>query len=101
MRDRNGKHRVVAVPEKTLASYAGRYEIWGSAAEVAVRDGRLTLALPAEKELPLFASSGTIFFTIIWGETRIEFTNDAAGAVTGFQLRQGGRTESAKRLSSG
>src|SRR5262249_51390380 len=50
-------HRVAAVPERTLASYAGRYEIWGSTAEVALRDGRLTLTLPAEKELPLFASS--------------------------------------------
>jgi len=93
------KHRVADVPEKTLASYAGRYEIWGGTAEVALRDGRLTLSLPAEKELPLFASSETTFFMIIWGETEIEFTKDAAGAVTGFQMRQGGRTQTAKRVS--
>lgn len=93
-------HRVVAVPREKLASYAGRYEIWGSTAEVAVQDGRLTLTLPAEKELPLFASSETKFFMIIWGETEIEFTRDTTGAVTGFQLRQGGQTRTAKRLPS-
>ena len=94
-------HGVVAVPRETLASYAGRYEIWGSTAEVALRDGRLTLTLPAEKELPLFASSEAKFFMIIWGETEIEFTKDAAGSVTGFQFRQGGQTQSAKRLPGG
>jgi 3-oxoadipate enol-lactonase len=94
-------HRVVTVPRETLATYVGRYEIWGSTAEVALRDGRLTLTLPAEKELPLFASSETAFFMIIWGETEIEFTKDAAGAVTGFQFRQGGQTQTAKRVSSG
>jgi hypothetical protein len=93
-------HRVVTVPPETLASYVGRYEIWGSTAEVAFRDGRLTLTLPAEKELPLFASSETKFFMIIWGETEIEFTKGAAG-ITGFQFRQGGQTQTAKRLSSG
>jgi len=95
------KHEVVAVPRETLASYAGRYEIWGSAAEVALRDGRLTLTLPAEKELPLFPSSDTTFFLIVWGETEIQFTKDAAGAVTGFQYRQGGQTQTAKRLPAG
>jgi 3-oxoadipate enol-lactonase len=95
------KHRVAAVPRETLASYAGRYEIWGSAAEVALREGRLTLTLPAEKELPLFPSSDTTFFMILWGETEIQFTKDASGAVTGFQYRQGGQTQTAKRLPGG
>src|SRR5262249_14693608 len=91
-------HRVAAVPQETLAGYAGRYEIWDSTAEVTLREGRLTLTLPAEKELPLFPSSETTFFMMIWGETRIEFTKDSNGTVTGFQYRQGGQTEIAKRL---
>ena len=95
------QHRVVTIPEKTLAAYAGKYEIWGSRAEVAVRDGRLTLALPAEKEIPLFPLSDTTFFMIIWGESRIEFIKDAAGAVTGFELRQNGGTQTAKRVPAG
>ena len=95
------KHRLASVPQETLARYAGRYEIWGSAAEVALREGRLSLTLPAEKELPLFPSSETTFFMIAWGETEIEFTKDATGAVTGFQYRQGGQTQTAKRLPSG
>jgi hypothetical protein len=40
-----------------------------------------------------------MFFMIIWGETRIEFTQDAAGAVTRFQLRQGGQIHTAKRVA--
>jgi len=35
------------------------------------------------------------------GETEIEFTKGAAGAVTGFQLRQRNQTQTAKRFSSG
>ena len=94
-------HRVAALPAKALESYSGRYEIWGSTAEVTLRDGRLTLSLPAEKEMPLFPSSEATFFMIVWGETRIEFVKDAGGAVTGFQMRQNGRTETAKRLPDG
>ena len=94
-------HRVAAVPAERLARYCGRYEIWGGAAEVALRDGRLTLSLPAEKEMPLFPASDATFFMILWGETRIEFVQDPGGSVTGFRMRQDGRTETAKRLPAG
>jgi hypothetical protein len=94
------KHRVAALPATTLSRYAGRYEIWGSTAEVWLRDGRLTLGLPGEREMPLFPSSETTFFMILWGETQIEFTRDAAGAVTGFRMIQDGDTQTARRLPS-
>ena len=94
------RHRVAAVPEKTLETYVGRYRIWGNVAEVALKEGRLTLSLPAERELPLFPSSESKFFMIIWGETEIEFTKDANGRVTGFELRQNGKAERAERISS-
>jgi len=91
-------HRVAAVPASALQSYSGRYEIWGGTAEVTFRDGRLTLSLPAEREMPLFPSSEATFFMIVWGETRIEFTKDGSGAVTGFQMRQNGQTDTARRI---
>ena len=95
------RHRVVAVPEKTLRSYTGRYRIWGNAAEVALKNGRLTLVLPTEKDLPIFPASESKFFMTIWGETEIEFVKDASGEVAGFELRQNGKVERAERIPGG
>ena len=93
------KYRVVAVPDKTLASYAGRYRLWGNVAEVVLKNGRLTLNAPTEQELPIFPSSETTFFMIVWGDTEIRFEKDPSGKVTGFELRQNGKAERAERLS--
>lgn len=88
-----------AVPEKTLESYAGRYRLWGNVAEVVLNNGRLTLKAPTEQELPIFPSSESKFFMIVWGETEIQLVKDASGKVIGFELRQDGRVDRGERLS--
>jgi pimeloyl-ACP methyl ester carboxylesterase len=93
------KYRVVSLPEKTLESYAGRYKLWGNVAEVVLKNGRLTLNAPTEQELPIFPSSESKFFMIVWGETEIRFMRDGSGKVTGFELRQDGKVERGERLS--
>jgi pimeloyl-ACP methyl ester carboxylesterase len=95
------KHRVVAVPEKTLESYAARYRLWGNVAEVVLKNGRLTLNAPTEQESPIFPSSDTKFFMIVWGEAELEFLKDGDGRVTGFELKQGKSVDRAERISGG
>lgn len=93
-------HRVAAVPEKTLETYAGRYKFSDRLADVAFSNGRLTFKIATERDLPLFPSSESKFFMVIRGETEIDFVKDASGKVTGLELRQDGRVERAERISS-
>ena len=91
-------HRVATVPAAVLAPLAGRYRIWGNPAEVVVKDGRLFLRIPTEKEIPLFARGESRFFTMLWGETEIEFFRDAKGIVTHLDLTQNGSVQHCERI---
>lgn len=94
-----GKHRVATVSAGALAPLAGRYRIWGNPAEVAVQEGRLVLRIPTEKEIPLFPRSDSKFFTMLWGETEIEFVRDASGAVVAFDMTRDGTVQHCPRIA--
>jgi len=92
---------VVVVPDATLRSYVGEYEL-APGRNVVVRrenDGTMTLRAPGNVRFRMYAKSATEFYVkrTPWQMT---FTRDAAGAVTGMTLDMEGTPRTARKVSS-
>lgn len=86
-----GERRAVAVPVEALRAYEGVYELAPTfALTLRVTDGRLTAQATGQGALELAAEGPDAFFVTVL-DAQITFTRDAAGAVDGLILHQGGR----------
>jgi CubicO group peptidase (beta-lactamase class C family) len=87
-----------AIPLARLQSFAGRYEFTNNnMLTLAVANGRLvtlTSGLPDEEFVPI----GGDQFASMDRDTRIAFTRDAAGVVTGLTFTRGTQTRSIPRI---
>jgi CubicO group peptidase (beta-lactamase class C family) len=89
----------VPVDPRTLATYAGRYQLGFAVADVQVINDRLTVQLTNQPRFTLYASSPTEFFLTVV-PAKITFAPDAAGHVTEFVLHQNGLTPHARRIEN-
>lgn len=88
----------VAVDDAVLESYVGRYEFAPQFHVVVSREGDALYAQATDQpRFRLHAASPTRFF-LREVEAEVEFTTDAAGAVTGMVLHQGGRASPGRRV---
>jgi len=87
----------IELPASILSAYAGEYEFApGQTMTVLLEDSRLLLLLPGQQRLRLHAESETDFFLRLV-DVQITFVRDAAGAVSGLDFTQGGRTMRARK----
>lgn len=90
----------VPIEPDLLVRYTGHYELAPGLVFDIKADpgqGRLLVRLGDQSRLPAYpASDLEFFFEAV--DARIAFTAGADGRVTGLQLRQGGRTQEARRL---
>ncbi|HEV8410170.1 MAG TPA: alpha/beta hydrolase, partial [Gemmatimonadaceae bacterium] len=81
------EHPVVTIAAGTLASYAGTYDtlMYGRSGDFYVKDNRLYVKILTERDLPLFPSSDSTFYTLGRDGLNFRFTKDAQGAPTGVE----------------
>lgn len=92
-----GERQAIAVSGETLAAYAGVYEVTpGFGFTVVEADGKLTAQATGQQASELFAESPDAFFLTVV-DARIIFSRDAAGAVDGLVLHQGGHEIPARK----
>ena len=89
----------VEVPAAVLQRYVGVYQL-NPRITVTLRlsNGQLTTQLSGQAALPIFAESEKKFFLKVV-DAQLEFVTDDTGRVTGLLLHQGGRTQTAARIS--
>ncbi|GAB3959358.1 hypothetical protein GCM10028805_55330 [Spirosoma harenae] len=89
---------VVAVPEATLETYVGDYELAPNfVLTIAREQNRLISWATGQPKFPLFAETETLFFPKEF-EAKIEFVKDESGKVNKAILWQGGRKTEAKKI---
>ncbi len=87
----------ITVSEEILARYVGSYALAPNfIMTVTLENGQLITQATGQGKVPIFAETETKFFPKVVMAT-IEFQVDAAGAVTGLVLNQGGRSMPAPR----
>ena len=85
------ERQAVAVPPEALQAYVGVYEASPTfAITMSVVDGRLMTQATGQERFELFAEGPDAFFLKVV-DAQVVFTRDAAGAVDGLVLHQGGR----------
>jgi hypothetical protein len=62
------------------------------------KDGRLTLHVATERDLPLFAANDSTFHAIAWGGIQFTFRRDSTGKVDGVDVLELGATRHARRM---
>lgn len=88
----------ITVAEDVLAKYVGEYQLAPNFSIVITLEGGALFAQPtAQPRLPLFAESETEFFLRVV-DAQISFETDAAGAVTGLVLHQGGQNVPGRKV---
>jgi pimeloyl-ACP methyl ester carboxylesterase len=95
------KYRAVSVAAERLRACAGRYRLPDGVREFVVKDGRLALLVPGERDLVLFPASESSFFTLGGGLAEFEFVRNASGQVTALQWKEGGEVRRGERVSKG
>jgi len=89
--------QAIQVDPAILAAYVGTYELSPRfQLAITLEDGHLRAQATGQEKLELFAESQTSFF-LKEVDAQLEFQKDAAGAVTGLILHQGGRDMPGKR----
>ncbi len=92
------QHKVVAVDQKTLDRYAGRYGEPPNLIEVIRREGdHLSLQENDEEKEELFPESENEFFSKT-SDDELTFESDSSGRVTMFVLHSGGKDIPIKRI---
>lgn len=89
----------VVLPAELLRSYEGTYELSPTFGFVVKLEGdQLTVQATNQPAFPIFAEKEDEFFLKVT-DAQLTFTRDAAGAVDGAVLHQGGRDAPAKRVT--
>jgi hypothetical protein len=81
----------IALTEKELDEYVGRYDIGAQIIEIKRSGAQLRAQVTGQPELDVFASEKDKFFWKVV-DARLEFQRDEAGAVTALTIFQGGAT---------
>jgi CubicO group peptidase (beta-lactamase class C family) len=93
-----GARSAVAVPEATLRAYVGEYQLSPRVSLVVTyEDGRLYAQPTGEGRRAVHAESD-VTFAVEGSPIRFTFTKDAAGAVTGLTVHQGGRDRPGRKV---
>lgn len=93
----HGEHRTVVLSPEMLRAYEGVFELAPNfALTLSVVDGRLMAQATGQQPLELSAEAADAFFLSAM-DAQITFTRDAAGAIEGLVLHQGGREMPAKK----
>lgn len=92
--------REVQVARKVLTRYVGEYQLApGRSAFVRLEDdGTMTLRMPQNVRMRMYAESDSAFF-VKREPWRVRFTLDAAGAVKGMRIDMNGTEQAARRVS--
>jgi len=91
--------QIVAVPEATLDSYVGAYELAPKFILTITREqNRLISQATGQPKFPLLAESQTTFSPKEL-EAQLEFVKDESGKITKVVLLQGGRKAEAKKIN--
>jgi pimeloyl-ACP methyl ester carboxylesterase len=93
------RYRAAAVAEKALRDLVGTYRLDGGTRDLVLREGRLTLRVPGERDMPLFAESDSRFFCLGGALPRLEFVRDGSGRVTHLNWQEGGRVRRCQRVA--
>ncbi len=88
---------VVALDLPTLSGYVGTYRAGGADFTVTLDGTQLMVKLTGQPAVPVYPSAKDAFFYKVV-TANIDFTRNAAGAVTTLTLQQGGRDISAARI---
>jgi CubicO group peptidase (beta-lactamase class C family) len=92
------KRVAVRVEPAVLARYVGEYELFPGFTIVVTQEGeKLFAQATGQPRFELFAESDTKFFLEVV-DAQVDFVVDAAGAVIGLVLHQGGRDVPGKKL---
>jgi CubicO group peptidase (beta-lactamase class C family) len=87
----------IQLKPQVLARYVGEYEMApGVTVTITLEGGALMTQITGQPKFPLFAKSETRFFLKVV-DAEVEFTKDAAGAVSGLVIYQGGHETKATR----
>jgi hypothetical protein len=89
------------VSAEWLQGCAGRYRLPDGVRQFVVKDGRLALRAPGERDEALFPASETSFFSLAGGLAEFEFQRDAKGQVTAVQWKEGGAVRRGERVRNG
>jgi pimeloyl-ACP methyl ester carboxylesterase len=95
------KYRTISVPAERLQACAGRYRLPDGVRHFVVKDGRLALRAPGERDEALFPASESRFFSLAGGLAEFEFLSDAKGQVTAVQWKEGDAVRRGERVSNG
>lgn len=88
----------VTLAEPVLQRYVGEYQLAPSfAIVISLEGGALFAQATAQPRVPLYAESETEFFLRVV-DAQITFEKDAAGAVTGLVLHQGGQNVPGRKV---
>ncbi len=91
------EHTAVELSPEALAQYPGSYAMGqGMTLEVTLGNGQLAAQLTGQPSFPIYAEAPDKFFYRVV-DAQITFERNAAGAVTGLVLHQGGQRIEAKR----
>jgi pimeloyl-ACP methyl ester carboxylesterase len=93
---------VVAVSAERLQSVAGSYSPFAreQAGDFYVKDGRLMARFGGERDIPLFASSDSTFYALVWHRFHVAFERDAAGRATAANISLDGAVHRARRVEA-
>jgi len=87
----------IQLPEETLKSYVGVYELApGSAISITLEGGQLFGQPSGQERLPIFPEALDRFF-VRAVDAQVAFTRDPGGAVTGLVLTQGPLQQDARK----
>lgn len=89
---------VIALGVDRLQAFAGTYSalMYGRSGDFVVKDGRLTVHVATERDLPLFAANDSTFYAIAWGGIQFTFRRDSTGKVEGVDVLERGATRRAR-----
>lgn len=91
------ERRAVVLSQDALRAYEGVYQLAPNfALTVSLSDGRLSAQATGQRALEMFAEGDDGFF-LRDVDARMTFSRNAAGAITGLMLHQGGREMPAPR----
>lgn len=92
---------VATVSPERLQPLAGTYDalMYGRPGEFLVVDGRLFLRAPTERDLPLFPSSDSTFYALVWGGLHFTFERDAAGRIAAVQVTDAAGARRSRRMT--
>ena len=93
---------VVVVSAGTLASYAGTYDtlMYGRSGDFYVKDNRLYVKIPTERDLPLFPSSDSTFYALALDDVKFRFRRNADGSPNGVEVAASGGVHFAPRAKA-